>query len=35
MFSKENSSQEITFTQPPQKEDMAMVLSFKKENENL
>ena len=32
MFSKENSSEEISFTQAPQKEDMAMVPRFKKEN---
>tara|TARA_B100001250_G_scaffold18180_1_gene15791 strand:- start:278 stop:385 length:108 start_codon:yes stop_codon:yes gene_type:complete len=32
MFSKENSSEEIPFTQSPQTEDRAMVPFFKKEN---
>tara|TARA_B100000579_G_scaffold328259_1_gene278268 strand:- start:322 stop:489 length:168 start_codon:yes stop_codon:yes gene_type:complete len=33
MFSKENSSEEISFAQRPQKEDRAMGSRLKKENE--
>ncbi len=32
MFSKENPSEEISFTRPPQREDRAMISGFKKES---
>jgi len=35
MFSKENSSEEISFSQPPQTEVRAMNHKFRKLNENL